>query len=173
MYGICVSCSVPPVFSMGLFCGVCALRTPMPFPVWHRFWLIWIQDSVLPDFLFHAGLYHPHPGKAVEKQPRQDIRKRMLCRGCFGQHRTIASARFGGSFPPILRFEKLEILRSRWRRRSLTDAACPLRVHTGFLHFSNLVSTKNPSPNALAELCSAAKKWRRTDRSSSTFMCAR
>ena len=24
-----------------------------------------------------------HPGKAVEKQPRQDIRKRMLCRGCF------------------------------------------------------------------------------------------
>ena len=26
------------------------------------------------------------------------------------------------------------------------------------------------SPNALAELCSAAKKWRRTDRSSSTFI---
>ncbi|MCI6095542.1 MAG: hypothetical protein MR697_02480, partial [Clostridiales bacterium] len=52
------------------------------------------------------------------------------------QPRTIASARFAGSFPPILRFEKLEILRSRWRRRSLTDAACPLRVHTVFLRFS-------------------------------------
>ena len=43
--------------------------------------------------------------------------------------------RFGGSFPPILRFEKLEILRSRWRRRSLTDAACPcdlLLLASGF-----------------------------------------
>ncbi|MFR4069657.1 MAG: hypothetical protein ACLT1T_12640, partial [Oscillospiraceae bacterium] len=72
------------------------------------------------------------------------------------QHRTIASARFGGSFPPILRFEKLEILRSRWRRRSLTDAACPLRVHKVFLRFSNLGLAKNLSPNLLAELCGAA-----------------
>ena len=53
------------------------------------------------------------------------------------QHRTIASARFGGSFPPILRFEKLEI-------------------HTVFLRFSNLGLTKNLSPNLLAELCGAA-----------------
>ncbi|MCI6808334.1 MAG: hypothetical protein MR887_09825, partial [Clostridiales bacterium] len=67
-------------------------------------------------------------------------------------------ARFGGSFPPILRFEKLEILRSRWRRRSLTDAACPLRVHTVFLRFSNLGLTKNLSPNLLAELCGVALK---------------
>ena len=55
----------------------------------------------------------------------------------FRQHRTIASARFGGSFPPILRFEKLEI-------------------HKVFLRFSNLGLAKNLSPNLLAELCGAA-----------------
>ena len=53
------------------------------------------------------------------------------------QPRTIASARFAGSFPPILRFEKLEI-------------------HTVFLRFSNLGLAKNLSPNLLAELCGAA-----------------
>ena len=53
------------------------------------------------------------------------------------QPRTIASARFAGSFPPILRFEKLEI-------------------HTVFLRFSNLGLTKNLSPNLLAELCRLA-----------------
>jgi hypothetical protein len=53
------------------------------------------------------------------------------------QHRTIASSRFDGSFPPILRFEKLEI-------------------HTVFLRFSNLALTKNLSPNLLAELCGVA-----------------
>ena len=54
-----------------------------------------------------------------------------------GQHRTIASSRFDGSFPPILRFEKLE-------------------RHTVFLRFSNLALTKNLSSNLLAELCGAA-----------------
>ena len=78
-----------------------------------------------------------------------------------GQHRTIASSRFDGSFPPILRFEKIEILRSRWRRRSLTDAACPLRVHTVFLRFSNLALAKNLSPNLLAELYGAANHRRK------------
>ncbi len=53
------------------------------------------------------------------------------------QPRTIASARFAGSFPPILRFEKLEI-------------------HTVFLRFSNLGLAKNLSPNLLAELCGVA-----------------
>ena len=52
--------------------------------------------------------------------------------------------------------EKLEILRSRQRRRSLTDAAYPLRVHKGFLLFSNLGSAKNLSPKLLAELCGVA-----------------
>ena len=56
-----------------------------------------------------------------------------------GQHRTIASARFGGSFPPILRFEKFEI-------------------HTVFLRFPNLDLTKNLSPNLLAELRGLAKQ---------------
>ena len=65
-------------------------------------------------------------------------------------------ARFGGPFPPILRFEKLEILRSRWRRRSLTDAAMPLRVHKVYLRFPNLDLTKNLSPNQLAESCGVA-----------------
>ncbi len=65
-------------------------------------------------------------------------------------------ARFGGPFPPILRFEKLEILRSRWRRRSLTDSAMPLRVHKVYLRFPNLDLTKNLSPNQLAESCGVA-----------------
>ena len=65
-------------------------------------------------------------------------------------------ARFGGPFPTILRFEKLEILRSRWRRRSLTDAAMPLRVHKVYLRFPNLDLTKNLSPNQLAESCGVA-----------------
>ena len=38
------------------------------------------------------------------------------------KHRTIVSTRFDGSFLPLLRFEKFEICRSRWRRRRLTDA---------------------------------------------------
>ena len=74
----------------------------------------------------------------------------------FGQHRTIAASTFAGYFSPIHRFEKLEVLRSRWRLCRLTDAACPLRVHKVHLHFSNLVSTKNLPPNALAESCVAA-----------------
>ena len=53
------------------------------------------------------------------------------------QHRTIASARFGGSFPPILRLETFEI-------------------HTVFPHLSSLALTKNLSPNLLAELRGAA-----------------
>jgi len=50
--------------------------------------------------------------------------------------------RFSGFFPPILRFEKLEI-------------------HTVFLRFSNLGLTKNLSPKPLAELCGAALKYGR------------
>ena len=57
----------------------------------------------------------------------------------WGQHRTIASARFGGSFPPILRFETFEI-------------------HKVFLHVSNLDLAKNLSPNLLAELRGVALK---------------
>ena len=33
-----------------------------------------------------------------------------------------------GSFLPVQRFGKLDVLRSRWRLCRLTDAACPLRV---------------------------------------------
>ena len=51
-----------------------------------------------------------------------------------GQHRTIAATRFAGSYPPILRFEKLEI-------------------RTGFLHVSNPDLAKNLSPDLLAGLC--------------------
>ena len=53
--------------------------------------------------------------------------------------RTIAPSRFGGSFPPMLRFEKREI-------------------HKVFLRFPNLALTKNLSPNLLAELRGAAIK---------------
>ena len=54
-----------------------------------------------------------------------------------GQHRAVVSARFAGSFPPILRFEKLE-------------------RHPVFLRFSNLALTKNLSANLLVKLCGAA-----------------
>lgn len=52
----------------------------------------------------------------------------VALRGNLGQHRKIASARFGESFLPPLRFEKLEI-------------------HAGFLRLSNLGLTKDLSPN--------------------------
>ena len=55
----------------------------------------------------------------------------------FRQHRTIVSTRFAGSFPPILRFEKLE-------------------RHPVFLRFSNLALTKNLSANLLVKLRGAA-----------------
>ena len=57
--------------------------------------------------------------------------------GNLGQHRAIVSVHFGGSFPPIPQFEKLEI-------------------HTVFLRFSNFDLTKNLSPNLLAKLRGAA-----------------
>ena len=58
----------------------------------------------------------------------------------FGQHRTIAASTFAGYFSPIHRFDKFEVLRSRWRLCRLTDAACPLRVHKVQLHFPYLLS---------------------------------
>ena len=58
-----------------------------------------------------------------------------------GQHRTIASAVFGGSFAPISQFEKLEI-------------------HTGFLRFPNFILEQNLSPKSLAELCGVAQNLR-------------
>ena len=54
-----------------------------------------------------------------------------------GQHRAIASAVFGGSFVPILPFEKLEI-------------------HPVFLRFSNVVLCQNIPPDSLAKLCGDA-----------------
>lgn len=60
----------------------------------------------------------------------------------FWQHSTIAASAFGGYFLPIHRFEKFE-------------------VHKVYLHFSNLVSTKNISPNALAKSCGAALCFRK------------
>ena len=55
----------------------------------------------------------------------------------YGQHHAIVSARIGGSFPPMLRFETLEI-------------------HKVCLRVSNLALTKNLSPKLLAESCGAA-----------------
>ena len=67
-----------------------------------------------------------------------------------GQPRAIAASAFTGYFSPIHRFEKFEVLRSRWRLCRLTDAACPLRVHKVFLQFPNLNLEQNPSLTALA-----------------------
>ena len=69
--------------------------------------------------------------------PRARFQRALHSTSLLRQHRAIASARFDGSFSPILRFEKLEI-------------------HTVFLRFSNLDLAKNLSSNLLVELCGAA-----------------
>ena len=69
--------------------------------------------------------------------PRARFQRALHSTSLLRQHRAIASARFDGSFSPILRFEKLEI-------------------HTVFLRFSNLGLAKNLSSNLLVELCGAA-----------------
>ncbi|MCI7573719.1 MAG: hypothetical protein MSS94_03095, partial [Clostridiales bacterium] len=53
------------------------------------------------------------------------------------QHRTMGTAGFGGSFAPIVQYEKWEI-------------------HPVFPHFSYFRSGQNLSPNLLAPLCGAA-----------------
>ena len=67
----------------------------------------------------------PCAGRAADRRGGAAV-KRVTALPLKRQHHIIASARFDGSLSPMLRFEKLEILRSRWRRRSLTDAAMPL-----------------------------------------------
>ena len=62
-----------------------------------------------------------------------------------------SSAADAGAFSSIHRYEKLEILRSRWRLCRLTDAACPLRVHKVFLRFPYLALPKNLSTSTLAD----------------------
>ena len=54
-----------------------------------------------------------------------------------GQHRTMGTAGFGGSFAPIVQYEKWEI-------------------HPVFPHFSYFRLCQNLSPNLLAPLCGAA-----------------
>ncbi len=69
---------------------------------------------------------------------RRNVRGEWYCM-VLRQHRTIASAGFGGPFPPQIRYEKLEI-------------------HKVFLHFHNKFVMQNSSPNLLAELCGIALK---------------
>ena len=64
-----------------------------------------------------------------------------------------------GSFPPIRRFEKREICRSRWRQRSHTDAGMPFVGTYSIPSFSNLVLTKNLSPSAAADLIRASSDF--------------
>ena len=102
----------------------------------------------------------------MQKRMRAFISRRggCLCRGTekgsalFHTRESLnkSPAAVVGSFSSAFRFEKLEILRSRWRQRSLTDAACPLRVHKVFLRFSNLNPPKNLSTSALADLIRAS-----------------
>ena len=58
-----------------------------------------------------------------------------------GQHRTMGTAGFGGSFAPIVQYEKWEI-------------------HPVFPHFSYFRLFQNLSPNLLAPLCGAALEKR-------------
>ena len=57
--------------------------------------------------------------------------------GFLRQHRTMETAGFGGSFAPIVQYEKWEI-------------------HPVFPHFSYFRLCQNLSPNLLAPLCGAA-----------------
>ena len=75
---------------------------------------------------------------------------RQLCRlwnpRCvliLGQHRTMGTAGFGGSFAPIVQYEKWEI-------------------HPVFPHFSYFRLCQNLSPNLLAPLCGAALVFHKT-----------
>ena len=61
-----------------------------------------------------------------------------------------SSAADAGAFSSIHRYEKLEILRSRWRLCRLTDAACPLPVSsTNILAFSISSPCQNTSRHPL------------------------
>ncbi|MDY4490728.1 MAG: hypothetical protein SPE19_09420 [Candidatus Faecousia sp.] len=62
---------------------------------------------------------------------------RPLAALALGQHRTMGTAGFGGSFAPIVQYEKWEI-------------------HPVFPHFSYFRLCQNISPNLLAPLCGAA-----------------
>ena len=60
-----------------------------------------------------------------------------MWRKCLRQHRTMGTAGFGGSFSPIVQYEKWEI-------------------HPVFPHFPYFRLCQNLSPNLLAPLCGAA-----------------
>ena len=77
--------------------------------------------------------------QSVFSETRRAVRLLQQPDGFFlcGHHNANVSAAFGGSFAPILRFEKLEI-------------------HKVFLRFPSLVLKQNLSPNALADLRCAA-----------------
>ncbi len=64
------------------------------------------------------------------------------------QHRTMGTAGFGGSFAPIVQYEKWEI-------------------HPVFPHFSYFRLCQNLSPNLLAPLCGAALRKTATELSNS------
>ena len=76
--------------------------------------------------------YFSRPRKRVKTHPASHTPRRVRFFACRNGRQNFMAAQRGssaalaGSFAPILPFEKLEILRSRWRRRSLTDAAMPL-----------------------------------------------
>ncbi len=100
-------------------------------------------DEIIAKFKAanYTILYEPQRTAAMRSAPSR-LRTTSSRSAAKWQHRTITSLAFAGYFSPILRFEKIEI-------------------HKVFLHFSNLASTKNLSPNALAELCGAAQNHRR------------
>ena len=77
--------------------------------------------------------------RECEAIPPEAIRRYCQIRIFLGQHRTMGTAGFGGSFAPIVQYEKWEI-------------------HPVFPHFSYFRLCQNLSPNLLAPLCGAALK---------------
>ena len=61
-----------------------------------------------------------------------------------------SSPRFAGSFAAVPRLQKLEIYRSRWRRRRLTDTGMPLAGTQSIPALLNFALRQNLSPNQAA-----------------------
>ena len=97
-------------------------------------------DSITPLF-FKTGRcpYNPHTKK--NRTQNRSLTDLCVLFGCFAlrQHRTMGAAGFGGSFVPIVQYEKWEI-------------------HPVFPHFPYFRLGQNLSPNLLAPLCGVAQE---------------
>ncbi len=105
-----------------------------------------IDRMETPDRMHIADVFYRKKGsvsrgksKAAPKRWRTlfSVLSHEIFRTISGQHRTMGAAGFGGSFAPIVQYEKWEI-------------------HKVFPHFPYFRLEQNPTPNLLAPLCGVA-----------------